>query len=66
MAIQIRRGSDADWEANKSNIVAGEPAITTDSERLFVGTGSGTYAEFVNVNDVTNVAKLTYTVVSTF
>ena len=66
MAIQIRRGTDADWEANKSNIVSGEPAITTDSGRFFVGTGNGTYEEFVNVDDLTNVAKLTYTVISTF
>ena len=66
MAIQIRRGTDANWEANKSNIVQGEPAITTDSERFFVGTGDGTYAEFLNVDDLTNVAKLTYTVISTF
>lgn len=66
MAIQIRRGTDAQWEANKSNIVQGEPAITTDSERFFVGTGDGTYAEFLNVDDLTNVAKLTYTVISTF
>ncbi len=75
MAIQIRRGTDANWEANNSNIVEGEPAITTDSGRFFVGTGFGTYAEFANVNDlddyvlessIGNVAKLTYTVVSTF
>lgn len=66
MAIQIRRGTNANWEANKSNIVQGEPAITVDTERFFVGTGDGTYAEFVNVNDIGNVATLTYTVVSTF
>lgn len=48
MAIQIRRGTDSQWESNKSNIVAGEPAITTDTGRLFVGTGTGTYEEYVN------------------
>lgn len=50
MAIQIRRGTDSAWNSNKSNIVAGEPVITTDTGRLFVGTGSGTYAEFPNLN----------------
>ena len=49
MAIQIRRGADAQWEANKSNIVVGEPAITTDSERFLVGTSAGAFAEFANV-----------------
>lgn len=52
MAIQIRRGTDAQWESNKSNIVAGEPAITTDTGRFMVGTGSGTFAEFVNTGDL--------------
>lgn len=75
MAIQIRRGTDANWEANNSNIVEGEPAITTDSERFFVGTGEGTFAEFANINDldnyvltssIGNVANLSYTVISTF
>ena len=50
MAIQIRRGTNANWEANYSNIVSGEPAITTDSERFLVGTSSGVFAEFSNIN----------------
>ena len=50
MAIQIRRGNDSEWESNKSNIVAGEPAVTLDSERMFVGTGSGTYMELANLD----------------
>lgn len=45
MAIQIRRGTDAEWESNNSNIVAGEPAVTLDSGRFFVGTGSGEFVE---------------------
>ena len=49
MAIQIRRGTNANWESNYSNIVSGEPAITTDSERFLVGTSAGTFAEFANV-----------------
>lgn len=49
MAIQIRRGTNANWESNYSNIVDGEPAITTDTERFMVGTSSGAFAEFANV-----------------
>lgn len=52
MAIQIRRGTDAQWESTNTNIVAGEPAIATDTGRFFVGTGSGTYAEFMNARSV--------------
>ena len=52
MAIQIRRGSNAEWELNKSNIVAGEPAIALDTERTFVGTGSGTFVELAKIGIV--------------
>lgn len=52
MAIQIRRGTNANWEYNYGNIVSGEPAITTDSERFVVGTSVGAYAEFSNINVV--------------
>ena len=50
MAIQIRRGTNTEWESNNSNIVVGEPAIATDAERFFVGTASGDYAEFANLD----------------
>lgn len=50
MAIQIRRGTNAQWESNKSNIVAGEPAVTTDTGRFFVGTGNGTFKEYANMD----------------
>lgn len=50
MAIQIRRGTNTEWESNNSNIVAGEPAIATDAERFFVGTASGDFAEFANLD----------------
>lgn len=50
MAIQIRRGTNANWESNYSNIVDGEPAITTDSGRFLVGTSAGAFAEFANVS----------------
>ena len=52
MAIQIRRGTNANWESNYSNIVSGEPAITTDSERFLVGTSVGAFAEFSNMNEL--------------
>lgn len=49
MAIQIRRGTNASWESNYSNIVDGEPAITLDTGRFMVGTGSGIFSEFANI-----------------
>lgn len=52
MAIQIRRGTKAGWESNKSNIVAGEPVIALDTEEVFVGTGNGTYVELANKSDI--------------
>ena len=55
MAIQFRRGTDAQWESNKGNIVSGEPAVTTDTGRFFVGTGTGTYKEFPNVDKVVDL-----------
>ena len=52
MAIQIRRGTNAQWEAQNGNIVSGEPAIATDTKRFFVGTGTGTFAEFPTIEKV--------------
>ena len=52
MAIQIRRGTESGWESNYSDVVVGEPVITTDTERFFVGTGTGTYAEYVNIKAI--------------
>ena len=52
MAIQIRRGTDSGWESNNSNIVAGEPAITTDTGRFFVGTDTGEFVEMVNIDTI--------------
>lgn len=56
MAIQIRRGSESDWESTNENIVAGEPAIALDTERFFIGTGSGTFAEFANVEELESLS----------
>ena len=52
MAIQIRRGSNAEWETNNSNIVVGEPAVATDSKRAFIGTASGDYMELANLEAI--------------
>lgn len=46
MAIQFRRGTDAEWKDNKNNIVAGEPVITLDTGKLFVGVGDSTSIQF--------------------
>lgn len=54
MAIQIRRGTNAQWESNNSNIIAGEPVATMDTERLFIGTGAGAFAEFANIGVLAN------------
>lgn len=54
MAIQIRRGTKAEWNANNSNIIAGEPAIATDTGEVFVGTGAGTYVELASTDYVDN------------
>ena len=48
MAIQIRRGTKAEWDANNSNIIAGEPAIALDTADVFVGTVSGEYVELAS------------------
>lgn len=45
MAIQFRRGTDAEWETNNSNIVSGEPVITEDTGRFFFGIGAGSFVE---------------------
>ena len=52
MAIQIRRGTKSAWDSNNSNIVVGEPAITTDTGQFFVGTGSGLYVEFARARNL--------------
>ena len=50
MAIQIRRGLNSAWVSNSGDVVVGEPVIATDTERFFIGTGTGTYAEFINIS----------------
>ena len=50
MSISVRKGTNAEWEANKSNIITGEPVITTDSKRAFYGTDTGQYMELSNID----------------
>lgn len=52
MAIQIRRGTKAQWDANNSNILAGEPAVALDTGQMFIGTGTGTFAELAKASAV--------------
>lgn len=37
--IQVRYGAEADYDESK--MTTGEPAVTTDTERVFFGTGPG-------------------------
>lgn len=55
MAIQFRRGTQAQWDANNSNIVAGEPVITTDTGNVYVGTAPGEYVELGKASDITDL-----------
>lgn len=52
MAIQIRRGTESGWETNYTDVVVGEPVLATDTERFFIGTGTGTFAEFSNIDNL--------------
>lgn len=52
MAIQIRRGTESGWETNYTDVVVGEPVLATDTERFFIGTGTGTFAEFANIDNL--------------
>ena len=52
MALQIRYGTDTEFESGKSNIVSGEMGITTDTERSVVGVDSGEYMELLNIESL--------------
>lgn len=57
MAIQIRRGTESEWEAGKQNIVVGEPCVTTDTGRFFVGTEDG-FSEMARMEDIETISQL--------
>lgn len=52
MAIQIRRGTDMAFEATKSNLIVGEPNMTTDTKRMMVCVGGNAFAELTNIDRV--------------
>ena len=52
MAIQIRYGVNSGWEADKGNIVSGEPAVATDTNRVFIGVDTGKYMELANISSI--------------
>ena len=52
MALQIRYGTDTEFESGKSNILSGEMGITTDTERGVVGVDSGEYMELLNIESL--------------
>lgn len=56
--ILLRRGTAAEFEANKSNIKAGEPAIATDEGRLFIGVADGQAVEFARKDEVIAVENI--------
>ena len=52
MALQIRYGTDTEFESGKSNILSGEMGITTDTERSVVGVDDGEYMELLNIESL--------------
>ena len=52
MAIQIRRGTDAQFEVMKSQLIEGEPTMTTDTKRMMVCVATNTFAELANIDRV--------------
>ena len=57
MAIQFRRGTESEWDENKNNIVAGEPVITIDTGKLFVGTTHENFVQFPSIVEEGTVSK---------
>lgn len=49
MSLRFRRGTQAEFDAGKSNILAGEPAFTTDEKRFFIGGSNGSPVEFLSL-----------------
>ena len=48
MALQFRRGTDAGFDASK--LLAGEPAYTTDTKRLYIANGDGSAREVMFID----------------
>jgi hypothetical protein len=54
MAIQFRRGNEADYDASK--LLAGEPAYTIDTKQIRVGGGDGSARRIMTAEDFANGA----------
>lgn len=52
--IQYRYGTNADFELNNANIVAGEPVIASDTPRHVIGIDNGRYMEVATLHAVAN------------
>lgn len=43
--IQIRRGSESEWDSSNPTLASGEVAYLTDSNKIAIGDGSTTWQE---------------------
>ena len=69
MSLRFRRGTQAEFDAGKSNILAGEPAFTTDEKRFFIGGANGSPVEFLSMKyliSLTSNASRTITIPKDF
>lgn len=48
MSLTFRKGTQAEFDASKSNILTAEPAFTTDTNRFFIGGSTGKPVEFLS------------------
>ena len=52
LTISYRYGVEGAWWNRYQNIKVGEPVITTDLHRHFIGTGDGTYMELCGIEQI--------------
>lgn len=58
MAIRFRRGTKSEFDSNYSaNLLEGEPAWCSDTDQLFIGSGSGGAVEIAKQESVTEVSN---------
>lgn len=60
MAIQMRRGNEADLD--KSKLVSGEIAVSLDEERVRVSKGNGETIDLATMDDLENIIQYSITV----
>ena len=61
MALQIRYGTDTQFESGKENIASGEMGVTTDTERMVVGVDGGEFMEILNIESLAPAYDTSYT-----